>query len=388
MAILEVTAVPFSPRHRGGGESYPWWLARELAQREEVITCVSSETPVDVGPGRVVRIPARFVDLPPFVTAHNPLPTLATACSIRDLLVQHRPDIEFVHVHNLRTASSTVWLGVARAQRSRGRFKVLLTDHGARWFPFPRITAAAADYYVPVSDASRVYLESLASRPSFLLPTGVRGDHPGLRQSPRDFDARDYDLVFFGRIVPWKRPELLLRLARDLAAGSGRTPRVLIAGSEGRPGFTAWLRREAERLGVERSVEFENEPTDERAADLLGRAKLLVLLSSQRDVFGGYHPHPELAGIAVLEAGACGTPSLVNNLPWAHEQVRNGRTGVIVPVDAWEQVVRGARSVLDDPAVWRRMSAEARRFVAEERTYSVLAAGFSGFLNSIREGRA
>jgi len=56
----------------------PVRLVRELARYEDVISCFSSDRPVTGIETPVRMIPGRFVDLPPFLSAHNPLPTPAT----------------------------------------------------------------------------------------------------------------------------------------------------------------------------------------------------------------------------------------------------------------------------------------------------------------------
>ena len=387
MTILEVTAVPFGPHHRGGGESYPWRLARELSRWEKVVSCFSyeSESPDPGVPSH--RIPARFLHAPPAFSPHNPLPTLATFRSIVDQLGARGDPPEFVHVHNLRTAMSATWLLLARLRRAQAGYKVLLTDHGARWFPFPRMTAAVADYYVPVSEASLERLVRWAQRPSFVLPPGIPTDYPGLARELRSYDAREFDLVFFGRVVPWKRPDLALRLARELAPQLGRTPRLAIAGSIQDPGFLKWLKTESVRLGLSDTVSFLPDPSDEAAVDLLGRSKLHLFLSARTDVFGRRYPAPELASATLLEAAACGTPTVCSDLPGAREQLRPDRTGIVVSLEAWDATVASVARLLADAERWKGMSAGAREFVRTERTYRVLAERFSGFLREVREGR-
>jgi len=295
--------------------------------------------------------------------------------------------VEFVHVHNLRTAMSTAWLLLARRLKARYRFKVLLTDHNARWFPMPWLTAGAVDYFVAVSKESEAYLTSLARRPSVIVPTGIPSDYPGLLRPSRPWETRTVDLAYFGRLVPWKRPDLVLRLARDLKEPGAAAPRVLIAGSNVDPAYTAWLHDEARRLGLTESVEFVLDPSDEEASLLLSRAKVHLLLSARVDAMGRSHGSPELCPTTVIEAAACGTPSICSEVPGAHTQIVEGRTGFVTSLASWDQLVGQARRLLDAPEAWRVMSAEARDFAAKERTYGVLAKHLSDFLDLSRKGR-
>ena len=199
MVILEITSVPFTERFRGGGESYPFRLAEELSRYEEVTSCFSIPPGSPEPEGKFRIVPATFIELPPVFRVENPLPTIGSLMVLNRTL-ESLEDLEFVHVHNLRTAMSTAWLLLAQLKKSRRGFKVLLTDHGARWFPLPHVTAKAVDYLIPVSDESLRLLGQYTSRPSFVVPPGVPARYPGLTRAVRSWDERDIDLIFFGRI--------------------------------------------------------------------------------------------------------------------------------------------------------------------------------------------
>jgi glycosyltransferase involved in cell wall biosynthesis len=385
VTILEVSAVPFNEFHRGGGESYPWRLSQALSEIEEVLPCFA------VGPGEPVvreptmKVPGWFLEVPPFLTRHNPLPTPQGLGAIRRVLRQ-RDDVEFVHIHNLRTAMSTAWILLSHLNRSGRRYKVILTDHGARWFPFPGLTAPIADYFVAVSEASREQMLRYADRPSFVLPPGVPADYPGVVARPRPFGERTIDLIFFGRIAPWKRPDLAIALAERIRKETGSTPSLVVAGTVIDASFLKWLRIDAEHRGVGEQVRFVLAPSEAEAAELLGRSKVHLFLSRSEDVFGRRYPAAELASATILEAAACGTPSVCTDLPGVREQVIHGRTGFVVPAPSWEDLVAHTQRLLADPSGWEAMSRACRAFVEEERSYTVLAARFSALLGQIRRG--
>lgn len=355
-----------------------------MSNLEDVVYCASSEVPLRIDWAKSCRVPGAFLDAPPLLSNHNPLPLPSSFRAIARALDQD--EVEFVHVHNLRTAMSTAWLVISRLRRRGARFKVLLTDHNARWFPFPKLGAQCVDYYVPVSSASSQALNAVARRPSFLVPTGVPSDYPGLTRPSPAWDDREFDITFYGRIVPWKRPDLALRLAHSLEVRGARRLRVLIAGSNSDPEFTLWLRREAARLGLGDSLSFVLDPTDSEAAALLSRSRLFVLMSDTKDVFGRSYSSPELSPITVLEAAACGVPTICNDLPALREQVEHSITGLVIPVADWDRVVDQAGQLLSSRDQWAGMSLRARSHILRNRTYRTLANRLEMFFDQIREG--
>lgn len=383
MTILEITATTFGPGRRGGGERHPTEFIRELSRHEPVMAgfALPDGEPAPIEP--FVRIPAWFGGLPAAVSPTNPLPSFAAVGTLGAYLREHARDIEFVHVHNLRTAVSTLTLFLAYLRRKGGRMRILLTDHGARFFPVPSFTARLVDYWVPISSYSEELLQRLARHPSRVVPAAVTGSF--LAGDCPPFASRTVDLLFTGRLVPWKRPEKVLDLAARLTRQLGRPVQVVLAGAELDPAFTAYLRRRAEVLHLGASVSIELGPTDERLRELYQHAKVYCFPSDIVDTFGRRHPFPELSSATLLEAAALGTPALANRIPASVEQVRSGSTGFVVDGLDSDQGVARAQELLE-PGTWSDRSRDARRFVQSERTYPAIVATFREFLNAIRTG--
>jgi N-acetyl-alpha-D-glucosaminyl L-malate synthase BshA len=68
----------------------------------------------------------------------------------------------------------------------------------------------------------------------------------------------------------------------------------------------------------------------------------------------------ESFGLAALEALACGVPVVSTDVGGVPEVVSDGKTGRLVPAGDAEGLASAALSVLDDPAIWRRMSEDSR----------------------------
>lgn len=384
MTILELTATTFGPGRMGGGERHPTEFVRELARHEPVVAAYAipdGESP-PITP--YLRLPARFGSLPQAISPTNPLPSWGTVSTLGGYLREHRRSIEFVHVHNLRTALSSLGIVLAYLRRKGDGMSILVTDHGARFFPFPRFTARLVDQWVPISAYSERLLQQLAPHPSCVIPAAVTERF--LDGGRTAFETRSIDLLFTGRLVPWKRPDKVLDLAAKLTGHLGRPVAVVLAGAEIDPRFTEFLRRRAVALGLERSVRFELGPSDDRLRELYQQAKVYCFPSDPIDTFGRRHPFPELSSATVLEAGALGTPAIANRIPAASEQVIDGRTGYVVDgIDSAAGVSRAAS--LLERGEWEPRSIAAQAYVRSERTYPVIVARFRALLERLRSER-
>jgi glycosyltransferase involved in cell wall biosynthesis len=93
---------------------------------------------------------------------------------------------------------------------------------------------------------------------------------------------------------------------------------------------------------------------DAELVDLLNRAAAMV-----------YAPRLEPFGLAPLEAAACGTPVVAVAEGGVRETIREGVNGFLVQRSA-EEVARGLRRLLDDPALARGLGETAARNAREE----------------------
>ncbi len=169
---------------------------------------------------------------------------------------------------------------------------------------------------VAVSDSTRADLVERGVDPARItvVPNGVDLDlyRPDAQMGRFDWPA----VVYLGRLKRYKGVDLLVRAAASLR---DRIPqlRVVVAG---RGDDLARLRSLADRLGVGDTIEFAGFVSVERKLELFRRSWVHVLTSSK-----------EGWGIAVIEAGACGTTSVASDVPGLRDSVRHDSTGVLVP---------------------------------------------------------
>ncbi len=157
-------------------------------------------------------------------------------------------------------------------------------------------------------------------------------------------------LIYVTRLKRYKRVDIpIIAVARLRAEFPGL--RLFVTGSGD---HEAALRQLAASLGVTDAVEFTGFVSEERKHQLLQQAWLGV----QTSTIEGW-------GLGVIEAGACGTPTIASNSPGLIESVRDGETGVLVPHGDIDALVAALRRLLADHAERHRLGANAREWARQ-----------------------
>jgi glycosyltransferase involved in cell wall biosynthesis len=137
---------------------------------------------------------------------------------------------------------------------------------------------------------------------------------------PDPATPREDFFLLAGRLVPYKRPDLAVRAAREAGV------RLVVAG-DGR------ARAEVEQIAGPETT-FVGRVDDHGLRDLFRRCRALLM------------PGVEDFGIVPVEAQACGAPVLAIDAGGARDSVVRGKTGVLVPIasaadetDVWAQAL-------------------------------------------------
>ena len=182
-----------------------------------------------------------------------------------------------------------------------------------------------------------------------IVPYGI--DAAGLRQTARTArltaELREHSgrpiVLFVGRLRYYKGLDVLIRAAQRLDVT------VLLVGSGSEE---AALRRLSADLGLEDRVRFVGAVPDADLPAYYHAADLFVLPSVYRS---------ESFGIAMLEAQACGVPTLSTELGTATSVVNvHGESGLVVKLGSVEALAAAMRTLLDDPDRRQRMGRRAR----------------------------
>ena len=307
VALIGLRGVPAS---FGGIERHVEEIGARLADRGHEVTvfCRSPYVHLALGAHRcrtMRHLPTvRSKHLEAFV--HSALATLAALPDRFDVL----------HYHALGPGALTP---VARAL---GRAKVVQTVHGldferAKWGPAARAflrSAAWTSARVPhatvvVSQALADHYERHYGRTVSRIPNGV--DPPAALPAPDRIAARwrlgrgDY-LLFVGRLVPEKAPDLLLRAFRGVAGGV----RLVLAGDSS---FTDDYAEQVRSLAdADPRVVVTGYVYGDVLAELYANARAFVLPSALEGL-----------PIALLEAAAYGLPVVASDIP-PHREVLGG----------------------------------------------------------------
>ncbi|WP_040796628.1 glycosyltransferase [Nocardia higoensis] len=185
-----------------------------------------------------------------------------------------------------------------------------------------RAELAAAGHLTTVVANSRAVADRVRDwwgLPAEVINPPVRLD----RFAPDPALAREDFLLFAGRLVPYKRPDLAIRAAQ-------RSGRRLVVVGDGR------YRRQLETLAGPETT-FLGAAPDDVLVDMYRRCHALLM------------PGVEDFGIVPVEAMACGTPVIAVGEGGALDTVLPGLSGAHVAHGSDEEVVDGFAAVLADP---------------------------------------
>ncbi len=156
-------------------------------------------------------------------------------------------------------------------------------------------------------------------------------------------------IIYVGRLTPMKRIELLIQAAAIIKT---RFPhlKIMIAGS-GKPAYEKKLKQLVRELKLDGVITFVGRVTDIHKWQLLRKAWLLV--------------HPSIKegfGLTVLEAAACGTPTVCFNVAGLRDLIKNGENGVIVSPQTPQALAKEIEELLANKQKLRRLSINARNW--------------------------
>lgn len=219
----------------GGVEVVVTELARRMAALGHEVICYD-RSGSDVMTGEMVEAYERVIDgvrvVPVKTIDKKGLAALSSSYFATKRAIKDRPDV--IHYH---AEGPCVPLPLAK----KAGIRTIVTIHGldwqrAKWGRLAsayikmgeRAAATKADGLIVLSEANRVYFEETYGRDAVLIPNGVDEKVAKTADVIKQRWGLDKDsfLLYLGRLVPEKRPELLIEAFRGLDTDK----RLVIAG--------------------------------------------------------------------------------------------------------------------------------------------------------------
>ncbi len=210
--------------------------------------------------------------------------------------------------------------------------------------PIPRVYRRAGFHAISESTRDDLVARGVARDQILVIHPGTDTDRyspkPGLDRT------RAPTFLYVGRLRRYKGVEAAIR-ALALARQHRADVSLDIAGA-GQD--DARLRGVARELELGDAVRFHGFVDEARKLELL------------RTTWANVFPSPKEGwGLTVMEAAACGTPSLASDSPGLRDSVLNGRTGYLVAHNDPAALATRMLELAGEPALVERLGREARR---------------------------
>jgi glycosyltransferase involved in cell wall biosynthesis len=259
---------------------------------------------------------------------------------------------DIVHCHQQHVVASSVSALVSRALRRQ----VYVTELGGGGWDISSYISTDRWFHAHLHISN--YSRAVAGQVDWPSAHVVFGGVDTVKFSP-DHSARDDGpVVFVGRLLPHKGIDYLIQaLPSEM--------RLDIIGRATDPGYA----RSLQQLAAGKQVRFYDRYDDDDLVRAYRSAACVVLPSVYRSSVGGFTAVPELLGQTLLEAMACGIPTICTNVASMPEIVVDGVTGLVVPPNDPAALGNALRMVMSDPDRRRRMGHAGRRRVLERFTW-------------------
>lgn len=226
----------------------------------------------------------------------------------------------------------------------------------------PLLRAYAGLHAATISESTRLDLRRLGFRKVSVFRPAADISPPA-----RTSKEKEPTLVYLGRLTKSKRVSHVLEAFSMLKRRFGGA-KLWIVGSGPEEGSLKGL---ALRLGISADTTFFGHVPENRKAELLSRASLLL--------FPAVH---EGWGMTVLEANACGTPAIGYDVPGLRDSIVSGSNGYLVKDGDVASMAGRAAGLLENGAELRSLSLKASAY-SRMFSWDDSAKGFLSLLEGV-----
>ncbi len=225
--------------------------------------------------------------------------------------------------------------------------------------PFPVAAGVlACEQMIPWVYRRRPFVAVSPSTRDDLIARGIPPQHIVVIPNGLDHDLyvppaqppKTPTVLVFGRLEPYKRIDMIVQ-AMKRVRGSVPSARLLVVGA-GR-GLEP-LRQLAAELGLTEATTFTGF-VDEAAKVRYIQQATVVVNTSEKEGWG----------LTVLEANACGVPTIASDVPGLRDAVLQNETGVLVPHGDLERLSTAITAVLSSDTERQRLAAGARAWALQ-----------------------
>ncbi len=287
---------------------------------------------------------------------------------------------DVVHFHALGPA---LFSCIPRLRRST---KVVVSCQGLdwhrnKWGHWPRriirlgerTSVRYAHRLIVVSEALQAYFQDTYGRETVYIPNAPAAyadSDPTFAYAQSLGLAPGKYMIFVGRLVPEKRPELLIRAFHRLNPSGWKL--VLVGGSSDTLNFYRQLQQWS---SYNANIILTGELRGSRLAELVRGAGLFVLPS---DVEG--------LPLAMLEAMLEGIPIVASDIP-PHCQLLEGGQGVLFQKDNLSSLIEALNWAIQCPSQMQVMAARARQHVLQYYTWDQITTDTLSLYASLHPSR-
>lgn len=218
---------------------------------------------------------------------------------------------------------------------------------GKKWLQamFSKVVVPRIGGVLAISHFSAEFFKSVGVREEIIYPFGYFRSHSAqIDQSKASKEKQRVEVVYVGRLLPFKRLDLLVEVMSSLFKEHPNLFLTIIGDGE----LLSALRRQVEELGVTERVSFEGVLPPDRIPVRVARADVLVLPS-----------RGEGWGVVVNEALSVGVPVILSDRCGAADLIQDGVNGYVFRNEDSSDLRDCLSDFLSRREDWERLRAEA-----------------------------
>jgi len=353
----------------GGVEVFSYELTRRLVKRGYEIQVLTTDFESRPGPDLVDGIKVQRYRIPFFafrtpIIPHIPLRIPFRECDLIHVISTY-PTLTDLAIIVGKTLGKPVLVthqldGGADDWVGRSATKLY---HQIIASPLIRLTdrvVATSHSYASTSPILQPILERVEVIPNAVDETTFNPDVEGSKITEKYGLQRTRNVLFVGRLVPYKGVEYLLSAIETLRHDLPEIHLIIVGDGE----LKEKLIQQAVSLGIRENVTFTGHLPNSELPPFYASSDLTVLPSISR---------LEAFGIALLEAMACGKPVVASSIPGVIEVVEDGVTGYLTPPRDARALAGAISKIIGNKRLAERMGREARRRIEENYTWRRVA---------------